>query len=418
MADNNHRLAGRHVIGYLGRILPVWSETFVVRELAALRDLGVEIKPFSLYPPEAGALHPEAPRLASEVEVLVRPKQVQFWWAHLVFTLRCPGRYARCLWRYILASGEPWRRRFRSLAHFTVAPFAALRLRRAGVAHLHAHFANIPTSVAMMAAELAGIPFSFTAHAYDIFVDDLLLSAKLSAAAFVVTCSEFNTHYLREHYPQAKGATIAVVHYGIDPTVHTPRLRPQEQSPLLLAVGRLVEKKGFHVLVTACAHLRALGVTAQCLIVGEGPEAQRLSRMITELQLSSQVMLQGKLLPADLLEHYRRTDLLVMPCCVSQNDRDGIPNVLIEAMAMEIPVVSTRVSGIPELIRDGETGLLVEQNDPVGLAEAIARLLHDQELAYHLAKAGRELVTREFDIHHSAQKLLRLFENAMHAREA
>ncbi len=417
MADNNHRLTGRPVIGYLGRVLPVLSETFVVRELAALRNLGLEIKPFSLYPPEAGALHPEAPALASEVEVLVRLQQVQFWLAHILFILRRPGRYTRCVWRYILASGEPWRRRCRSLAHFTVAPFAALRLHQAGVAHLHAHFANIPTSVAMMAAELAGIPFSFTAHAYDIFVDDLLLSAKLSAAAFVVTCSEFNTRYLRAHYPQAEGATIAVVHYGVDPKIHTPRPHPQEQAPLILAVGRLVEKKGFHVLVAACAHLRAQGMKVQCLIVGEGPEIQRLSRMITALQLSSQVMLLGKLLPADLLEYYRRTDLLVMPCCVSQNDRDGIPNVLIEAMAMEIPVVSTRVSGIPELVRDGETGLLVEPNDPVGLAEAIARLLHDQELAHHLAKAGRELVTREFNIHCSAQKLLRLFENAMHAHE-
>lgn len=405
--------AGRHVIGYLGRILPALSETFVVREIAALRRLGVEVKPFSLYPPDAYVVHPEAPDLAREVEVLVRPSHPLFWLAHIAFALRFPGRYVLCFWRYVLGSGEPWRRRFRCLVHFTVAPFAALRLRRAGVAHLHAHFANAAASVAMMAAELAGVPFSFTAHAYDIFIDDLLLPAKLSAAAFVATCSYFNVRYLREHYPEAAGATIEIVRYGVDPEAFAPRPHPQGTSPVILAVGRLVEKKGFHVLLEACARLRASGVEVQCLIVGEGPEADRLGRVITELRLSDRVMLLGKLLPKDLLTYYRRADLLVMPSCMSGNDRDGIPNVLIEAMAMEIPVVSTRVSGIPELVQDGETGLLVNPDDPAGLAEAIARLLHDRGLAHRLAKAGRELVIREFNIHNSAQKLLRLFEGAM-----
>lgn len=403
---------GRHAIGYIGRVLPVLSETFVVREMAALRRLGVEIRPFSLYQPDAYAIHPEAPDLGREVEVLARPTHPLFWLAHLGFALCFPVRYLGCLWRYVLASGEPWRRRFRCLTHFTIAPFAAHRLRRAGVAHLHAHFANAAASVAMMAAELAGIPFSFTAHAYDIFVDDLLLPAKLSSATFVATCSHFNARYLHDHYPEATRAAIEIVRYGIDPEAFPPRPHPQGTPPLILAVGRLVGKKGFHILVQACARLRDIGMKVQCLIVGEGPEADRLGRMITELRLSDRVVLLGKLLPTDLLAYCRRADLLAMPSCISGNDRDGIPNVLIEAMAMEIPVVSTRVSGIPELVRDGETGLLIDPEDPAGLAEAIARLLHNQELAQRLAKAGRELVTSEFNIHNSAQKLLRLFEEA------
>jgi glycosyltransferase involved in cell wall biosynthesis len=408
-ADSDSNPAGRLVIGYLGRVLPVLSETFVVRELAALRNLGVVVKPFSLYPPDVTAVHPEAPTLANEVEVLARPQYVLFWLAHLSFATRYPARYLRCLWRYVIASGEPWRRRFRCLAHFMAAPFAARCLRRAGVSHLHAHFANTAASVAMMAAKLAGIPFSFTAHAYDIFVDDLLLPTKLSDAAFVVTCSHFNVRYLREHYPEATKARIAVVRYGIDPQVLTVKPHPQERPSLVLAVGRLVEKKGFHVLLAACETLRDLGVEAQFLIVGDGPEADRLRHMIAERQLADRVTLPGKLLPAALVEYYRRANLFVMPSCVADNDRDGIPNVLIEAMAMEVPVVSTRVSGIPELVCDGETGLLVEQNDPVGLAEAIARLLHDRQLARRLAKAGREVVLREFDINNSARTLLRLF---------
>jgi colanic acid/amylovoran biosynthesis glycosyltransferase len=411
------RTAEPRVIGYLARILPILSETFVVREIAELRRLGVDVRPFSLYPPDLSVAHSEAPDLAREVEIFVRPKHFLFWAAHLTVLLRSPIRYFRCLWQYVLAASEPWRRRFRCLMYFAIAPFAAVCLRRAGVSHLHAHFANAATSVAMMAAELAGIPFSFTAHAYDIFVDDLLLPAKIPAAAFVATCSQFNVHYLREHYPAAAEAVINVVHVGVDPAVFTPRPAPQGEPPLVLAVGRLVETKGFHTLIEACAQLLSNGVDSQCHIIGEGPEAERLSRMITALRLSERVALLGKLPPAEVLAYYHKASLFVMPSCVRRNNRDGIPTVLIEALAMGIPVVSTRVSGIPELVRDGETGLLADPDDPAGLAEAIIRLLDDRELAARLAQAGRELVLREFNIRVSVQKLLHLFAGTRNFQE-
>lgn len=403
------------VIGYLGRILPTLSETFVVREIAALRRLGQEVHAFSLYPPDRTAVHPEAPELAEEVEVLVRPTHPQFWLAHLIVLLRSPLRYFHCLWRYGLAANEPWRRRLHCLAYFAVAPFAAVCLRRAGVTHLHAHFANAATTTAMMAAALAGIPFSFMAHAYDIFVDDVLLAAKLSAAAFVATCSHFHVHYLQEHYPVR--ASIFVVRYGVDPEMFAPRQSSPLTPPLIFAVGRLVETKGFHTLVEACARLRALPLAADCLIIGEGPERERLTHMITELQLADRVTLFGKLPPAEVSARYSQASLLVMPSCVRNNDRDGIPNVLLEAMVMGIPVVSTRVSGIPELVRNDETGLLVEPDDPEALAKAIARLITDPILAERLARAGRELVLQEFNIYKSAQRLQRLFAGERDFRE-
>jgi glycosyltransferase involved in cell wall biosynthesis len=150
-------------------------------------------------------------------------------------------------------------------------------------------------------------------------------------------------------------------------------------------------------------------VAAECLIIGEGPERERLTRMIAELQLTDYVTLFGKLPPAEVSARYSQASLLVMPSCVRHNDRDGIPNVLIEAMAKGIPVVSTRVSGIPELVRDDQTGLLVEPDDPEALAKAIARLLTDHTLAERLAQAGRELVLQEFNIYRSARQLQRLF---------
>ncbi len=157
-----------------------------------------------------------------------------------------------------------------------------------------------------------------------------------------------------------------------------------------------METKGFHVLVEACARLRDRGLPCQCLIIGDGPEAGRLRKLINDFGVTDRVVLKGKLPPAELMPYYRRADVLAMPACIRNQDADGIPTVLIEAMAMEIPVVATRVSGIPELVVDGETGLLVAPDDAAALAEALARLLRDQDLARRLARAGRDLVVSQY----------------------
>jgi glycosyltransferase involved in cell wall biosynthesis len=405
-----------YALAYLGRILPVSSETFVVREIVALRRLGLSVKVFSLHPPETGVCHPEAPDLAREAEVLLQPQNPVFWLAHLIFALRFPGRYFHCLYAYVLTTDAPWRSRRRCWSYFMVAPFAAWRLRRAGIQHLHAHFANAPASVALMAAALAGISFSFTAHAYDIFIDQLLLPAKLAAAAFVACISRYNRRYLRKHYPEARRAHLEVVRNGLDTTRFCPNPHPQGAPPCIIAVGRLVETKGFHVLVEACARLRDRGLSCQCLIIGDGPEAGRLQDLVNAFGVDNRVVLQGKLSPAELMPYYRRADVLAMPACIRHQDADGIPTVLIEALAMEIPVVATRVSGIPELVVDGETGLLVAPDDAAALAEALARLLGDQDLARRLARAGRDLVVSQYRGETSARQLRGLFAAAIEAK--
>lgn len=412
MNENHYR------IGYLGRVLPVLSETFVVREIAALRALGVRIKAFSLYRPEAATAHPEAPDLAREVEVFWRPASPLFWLAHLFFLFRHPRRYFYCLSRFALWAPEPWRNRRRCLAFFLVAPYAAWRMRRAGIQHLHAHFASAPASVALTAAHLAGISFSFTVHAYDIFIDRLLLPVKLAAAAFVASISRFNIGYLQANFPEAAArARLKLVRNGLDPQRFRPIPHPAGIPPLILAVGRLVETKGFHLLVEACARLRQNSTACRCLIVGEGPEAERLKNLVADLGLEDRVELPGRLQPAALLPYFRRTDLLAMPACVRQCDQDGIPTVLIEALALEIPVVATLVSGIPELVIDGVTGLLVEPDDPAALAAALARLLTDRALARRLAAAGRALVVQEFNSRRSAARMAELFAEAINSRQ-
>ncbi|MGA9754007.1 MAG: glycosyltransferase family 4 protein, partial [Desulfobaccales bacterium] len=283
--------------------------------------------------------------------------------------------------------------------------------------HLHAHFANAPASVALMAAALAGISFSFTAHAYDIFIDKLLLPAKLAAAAFVACESRYNRRYLEEHYPKAHLEHLEVVRSGLDTARFCPHPHPQGIPPCIIAVGRLVETKGFHVLVEACARLRDQGLACRCLIIGDGPEAGRLRHLVNALGVSDRVILKGKLQPAALMPYFRRADVLAMPSCVRNQDADGLPNVLTEAMAMEIPVVATRVSGIPELVVDGETGLLIAPDDAPALAEALARVLRDQNMARRLARAGRDRVVAQFNGETSARQLRGLFEAAIEAHQ-
>ncbi|UCC38796.1 MAG: glycosyltransferase family 4 protein [Candidatus Aminicenantes bacterium] len=396
-------------IGYLGRILPVLSETFVVREINALRQLGADVRPFSIYKPNPAEVHPEFNDILKEVDILVRPANPIFWFSHMYCALRSPRRFFQAIWRNTLGAKETFKRRLRSLVHFGAAPYASLRFRHAGLTHVHAHFASTPGSIAMMAAELAGISFSFTAHAYDIFVDDLLLGKKLKSARFVITISEFNKDYLRQHYQEASESQIEIVHCGVDYESFVPRQLPRKETPAIFAMGRLVETKGFHTLIEACSRLHENGVKIQCLIAGDGPESERLQKLITDLRLEKHVYLLGKLLQPDVIEYYRSANIFAMPSCVRNNDRDGIPVVLMEAMAMEIPCIATRVSGIPELVRHEETGLLVDPDDPAALAEALSRLLRDTELAGRLAKAGRELVIREFDIEKNASELMALF---------
>jgi colanic acid/amylovoran biosynthesis glycosyltransferase len=407
-------------IAYLGRILPCLSETFVVREMAALRRRGLDVKPFSVHPPEA-IINPEIPDLVQEVEVLVRPWHPRFWLAHLYFALAFPSRYWGCLRDYVLGDqshqGQTWRR----CQYFAIAPYTAWLLRSLKIQHAHAHMANVPATIAMMAARLAGITFSFTLHSYyDTYLDNLLFPEKLAAAAAVVSVSEYYLDMLPRRYPQAATIKIDVVRCGIDPQSYVPRPHPRNDPPQLLSVARVTDTKGFPTLVQACAILRDQGVPLECRIIGDGPDLEDLKKLISELQLTDRVILLGARQPPEVKAAYGQADLMALPCCYSRdprwfNNHDCIPYVLMESMAMGLPVISTRLGGIPELIKDGETGLLVEPEDPQGLAAAIARILQDEEWARRLGQAGRHYLMEEFNADKSAQKLEEIFTRIVEA---
>lgn len=401
-------------LAYLGRILPCLSETFVIREMAALRRRGLDVKALSIHPPEA-IINPEIPDLVQEVEVLTRPWAPLFWLAHLYFALAFPARYWGCLRDYVLRDQSHQGQTLRRWQYFTIAPYTAMRLRSLQISHVHAHMANVPATVAMMAARLAGISFSFTLHSYyDTYLDDLLFPEKLTAAAAVVSVSHYYLDMLPRRYPEAAAVKIDVVRCGIDPESYVPQPHPRNDPPVLVSVARITDTKGFPTLVQACGILRDQGVPLECRIIGDGPDFEDVQRLIAQLQLTDRVFLLGSRQPPEVKAAYGQADLMALPCCYSRdprwfNNHDCIPFVLMESMAMGLPVISTRLGGIPELIQDGETGLLVEPEDPQGLATAIARILKDEDWARRLAQAGRNYVIQEFGADKNAQKLEEIF---------
>jgi glycosyltransferase involved in cell wall biosynthesis len=283
------------------------------------------------------------------------------------------------------------------------------------------------TEAALAVATLLGCGFSFTAHARDIYATPNALEQKMRAARFVVTCTEYNARHLRRLCPELPPDRLHVIRHGVpgppglrltgarpqgeDPAEWGARSRPSSGGPpLLLSAGRLIPKKGLDLLVDACALLRDRGVSFECRIAGAGPLFRDLDRRIARAGLGGHVRLLGWQGAAEMARLYGAATVFALPSRVVRGgDRDGLPNVLVEALAQGVAVASTRVSAIPELIRDGVTGLVVEPDDPASLAAALERLLSDAELRERFAEAGRRLVAEQFDLETNTRRLLGLF---------
>jgi glycosyltransferase involved in cell wall biosynthesis len=338
--------------------------------------------------------------------------------------------------------------------------YLAREIKGRGIVHLHAHFALNASTIAMVVARLTGIPFSFAAHANDLFVNPILLPEKIKAARFIVAISEYNRAFMHNLVPTFETLhKIHVVHCGIDvdrfssrvknsdrikdsatlcpanghsecghpasPIPMGPRALSAKESPAnasglhrlypqgqatIVAVGRLVEKKGYPTLIQACRILADGGYRFRCLIAGSGPQETLLRQLIDDHQLSEHVQLLGRIFQEDLLDLLAQADVFCLPCVVAEDgDMDGIPNTLMEAMAMQIATVSTTVSGIPELIEDGKTGLLAPPRDAASLADAIARLIRDKELRSSLGRAARARIVDQFEIKSNVRRLAKLF---------
>jgi glycosyltransferase involved in cell wall biosynthesis len=292
----------------------------------------------------------------------------------------------------------------------------APELEKRRVGHLHAHFTINAATMALVLARLLDISFSFTAHNI-FFTDRVLLKLKVREARFIVVISEFSRQFLDRLAPDGQDK-MHVVHCGVSPEDFAPDVQPENQVPQLLFVAQLAERKGAQVLIEACEILAERGVPFQCAIVGGGAEQEvlRLKQLVESLALQDAVDLTGSVPQEHLMGYLRRADVFVLPCITASNgDMDGVPVALMEAMAMGIPTVSTYVSGIPELIENEESGLLVPEKDPEALADALQRLLRDGDLRERLARNGRRQVQAEFNIHSNAARMADLFQRYLKA---
>ena len=395
-------------VAYLLDVFPVLSETFIVREIEALKRRGVSVSVFAVVRRSAAVIHKESITLLKDVCFFSEVRKSRSKWSlaplHLKYFFRRPVRYTKALFKGARGSRKV-------LACFFWTPLYADLVSRAGVQHLHAHFVLDGCMHAMFVSLLTGIPYSVTVHAHDIFHPkyEELREEKLRNAAFVAAISRFNKTFVENRYPTVAPEKIQIVRCGIDLGEFALTSNRGSTMRKVLAIGRLVQQKGFVYLIEACGLLQRRGVDRFSVdIIGEGMERSVLEARIRALGLENTLNLLGQKDQAFVHAALDAADLFVLPCVQEASGMmDGIPVALMEAMAKGIPVISTGVSGVPELIVDG--GRVVESENVVALADAIeAVLAMTPEQRKALGRKGRAIIASEFDIDREAEKLVAL----------
>jgi glycosyltransferase involved in cell wall biosynthesis len=394
MSDTPHIL-------YVGAVLPKRSETFVYREVLGLRDAGVSVSVASVHPPEQGLDDPRLDALSHQAVVAYRPG--------LAGRLKVGVEaFKQSLWRPPRGLFETRPAYWPKYVYQSEAGYAlAHRLKDRGITHVHSHMAHVPTTVAMHCAEALGVPFSFTGHAADLFRDRSALKTKLQRAAFVACISHWHRGFYDELVPRPDGE-YPVVRCGVDVEHFKPVDAGERKG--LLTVGRLVRKKGFDLLIDAMAKLEH---HATLTIVGDGPEHDALQQQINRLELGERVALVGAKANREVRAMMQRAQAFVLPCRVAEDgDRDGIPVVLMEAMASGLAVISGDLPTIRELVEHERTGLMVQPGGVNALAIAIDRLASDHSFVSQLAAAGRRRVVDEFSLAVNLGRLRAAFDRA------
>ena len=426
-------------VAYVMNGFPRLSETFITHEIHQLERLGLPLRLYSVKRENESVVHPVVEAIRAPLTYLPRASSLSgtslpgwlkqnlpaFWRSHARVVVRHPVRWAGALgsalalaWQH-RSRDESGRLRLRKVfikEFLQAGEIAADVLRQGQVGHLHGHFCHGVATITWLAARMCGLGYSFTAHAKDIYQAELnpgdLLERKMHGARFVATCTCANAQVLRERHPRPE--EVHAIYHGLDTEWFAPTGRAAGSGntrPLILSVGRLVEKKGFDQLIEACARLRDASVDFDCLIVGEeGNASSTVRSLIQQLRLEDRVKLHGAVTQAGLRDIYARAHAFALPCQIMEDgDRDGFPNVLAEATAMGIPVVSTAISGIPEMIDDGVHGLLVPPRDSVALSQALGRLLTDAALHQALSMSARARICDRFDSRRTTVLLRDLF---------
>jgi glycosyltransferase involved in cell wall biosynthesis len=390
--------AGPNRLGYLFERFPSFTQTFCAREIAELYRQGVTPPVFSIRQPKDDP--PQGIPL-DHIPVFYVPNTNS-----LEFKLKTKLISSRLtkLWS---GSGD-----LRDKGRFREAVYLGPKLRKAGVSHLHVHFAGLASRTAWWIKRLFGITYSFTGHANDIFCPKpdqrTTLRDLVEAASFVVTVSDYSARMLRHDFPEAK---VFRVYNGLDLSLFR-RATPTAEPLKIISVGRFIEKKGFPFLIEACAQLRAKEIPFTCKIVGDGPDGEQLAQQIRSLNLEPSVHLLGPKAQPEIIQFLARSSLFVFPAIHDRSgDADNLPTVLIEAMASGLPVVASNIAGIPEIVRHGENGLLVPEKNSGDLGIAIQKLQASPEQLQAYGMTSVSLAEKHFSLSNTVNQLAQIFES-------
>ena len=387
---------------------PCYDEAFILREIYALSK-EMEIMIFSLRKSKEKIVHDEARELRRKTLYVPYFFSLRILAAQAEMFLRSPRRYLGTLARLIIGNLKNPEFLLKSLAFFPKAVYLAQWIRKKEVNHIHAYWATYPTSVALVVSEIAQVPFSFTGHAHDIYLDTTHLREKIMRARFTSTCTTQNRDYLRKVAPGLTPEKIIVNYHGLRLDQFAVNGKKRNDLFQILSVGTLRFYKGFNFFFLALKILKDRGLKFHATVIGGGPLRSDLGRHLQLLGLEEEVTMTGPLKQAEVIPYYQRADLFVL---MAQPEWHwGIPNVCIEALAAKTPVITTRFGSVEELIQQGVSGLLVPPKDPEALAASIERLYHNESLRKTLAEAGHERVGEHFDLKKNIRELAQRFRH-------
>ena len=411
--------SGQPTLAYILKGYPRISETFISNEILLLERLGFKLRLFPMRKPREDFCHASVKQIQAAVDYL--PTELLLDLPRLIGpNIFCaaahPGRYRAAL----AIAARRYRRtgKMATLKHLFQAGFLVQKhlSKDPSIVHLHGHFAHSPTSVTMFASQLSGLPFSFTAHAKDIYTSHpVQLGEKIAKASFVATCTLHNKHYLEELSDQT--TPIHCIYHGIDLSLFKNDIPSSPPQPpyQIFTVARLTEKKGLPTVLRALKILADRNIDFQHTLIGDGDDREKILNLIDDLGLTGRCTWLGTRSHEEVLDHFKKSDLFVLGCEIARNgDRDGIPNVLVESLAMGVPAVAPNVSAIPEILVHQKTGLTVDQKNSEALAGAILQLLTDSELRTSLIEGGQLLVEKDFNNRELISRLAALFESANH----
>ena len=402
-------MRSKHRIAYIMSRFPGLSETFILREMCEMERLGWSLDLYPLIYQEETIVHDEAKEWMKRAW---RPSLLEVAAANVKLMLTRPFLYFSILFRVLWGNVASPKFLSRAVVVFPKAVWMARQMLSENVMHVHSHYATHPALAAWIVNRISGIPYSITVHAHDIFVDKSMLHRKLLVAKYIVAISEYNRKFLTHLFGNWVAEKTHIVHCGIFPDMYMPKslVTKDNRTFELLSIGSLRSYKGFIFLLDACDLLKQSGVKFRCRIVGDGELRNSLVTKIKNLNIDDVVKLVGPKKQKEVAELLGIVDCYVQPSIITSTGKmEGIPVSLMEAMASELPAIATKISGIPELVRHGETGWLIPPEDPQSLADAIVQVRNSPEEAARRARAGRGLVLKEFNITITTGLLSNLF---------